>query len=265
MTNWIHGNIHANGIDIHYLRTGRDKPPLIALHGLTGSGACWTPLARALEDRYDVIMPDARGHGASSAPSGGYLYGDFASDVIGLIEALGLVAPVLLGHSMGGMTAAVVASEVDTAIRGVILADPTFLSPERQREVYESDVAEQHRRLLGRNKDEVLTETKARQPHRSPELLELIVDARLRTGISAFEVLTPPNPDYRALMSAVSVPTLLVIGDHGVVSVETARELQRLNQHVRYELIPDAGHGLPYDRPEEFAAVVRSFLETVVG
>lgn len=136
MTNWIRGDCEASGINIHYLRTGGDKPPLIALHGLTGSGACWSALARALEGEYDVIMPDARGHGKSSAPLHGYLYRDHASDVIGLIEALGLAAPVLLGHSMGGMTAAVVASEVGTAIRGVVLADPTFLSPERQREVH---------------------------------------------------------------------------------------------------------------------------------
>jgi N-formylmaleamate deformylase len=136
MTNWIRGDCEASGINIHYLRTGGDKPPLIALHGLTGSGACWSALARALEGEYDVIMPDARGHGKSSAPLHGYLYRDHASDVIGLIEALGLAAPVLLGHSMGGMTAAVVASEVSTAIRGVVLADPTFLSPERQREVH---------------------------------------------------------------------------------------------------------------------------------
>src|SRR5262245_31494380 len=108
MTNWIRSACKANDIDIHYLRTGGDKPPLITLHGLTGNGACWTPLAGALEDGYDVIMPDARGHGASSAPSHGYLYRDLANDVIGLIEALGLVDPVLLGHSMGGMTASVV-------------------------------------------------------------------------------------------------------------------------------------------------------------
>ncbi|WP_445216260.1 alpha/beta fold hydrolase [Bradyrhizobium sp. Pa8] len=265
MTNWIRGTSQANGIEIHYLRTGGNKPPLILLHGLTGSGACWTPLARTLEDRFDVIMPDARGHGASSAPSGGYLYRDLANDVIGLIEALGLAAPVLLGHSMGGMIAAIVASEVGTAIRGVILADPTFLTPERQREVYESDVVEQHRRLLGRDKVEVLAEARQRHLHRSLELLELIVEARLRTEISAFEVLTPPNPDYRALVGAIAVPSLLVIGDNGVVSVETARELQGLNPRLHYELIPDVGHGLPYDKPDELAAAVRSFLETVVG
>src|ERR1700759_578063 len=110
MKNWTRGVYKADGIDIHYLRTGGDKPPLIALHGLTGSGACWAPLAHALESDYDVVMPDARGHGKSSAPLHGYMYRDHASDVIGLIEALGPAAPILLGHSMGGMTAAVVAS-----------------------------------------------------------------------------------------------------------------------------------------------------------
>jgi N-formylmaleamate deformylase len=212
MTNWIRGVCVANRINIHYLRTGGCKPPLILLHRLTGSGACWIALARALEGDYDGIMPDARGHAKSSAPLHGYLYRDHASDVIGLIEALGLAAPVLLGHSMGGMTAAVVASQVGPAIGGVILADPTFLSPRRQHEVHESNVIEQHRRFLSLNRGQVIAEARHRHPHRSFELIELIPDARLQTEISAFEVLRPPNPEYRQLVSAISVPVLLVIG-----------------------------------------------------
>jgi N-formylmaleamate deformylase len=265
VTSWIRGVCEANGINVHYLRTGRYKPTLIALHGLTGSGACWFPLARALEGDYDVVMPDARGHGKSSAPHHGYLYRDHANDVMRLIEALGLAAPVLLGHSMGGMTAAVVASQVGTAIRGVILADPTFLSPQRQREVHESDVIEQHRRLLSLNKGEALAHARLRHPRRSSELVELITDARLQTKIRAFDVLTPPNPEYRELVRTICVPVLLVIGDDGVVSLETARELQNLNQRLRYERIADAGHGLPYDQPDCFAAAVRSFLRSVVA
>jgi N-formylmaleamate deformylase len=265
MTNWMSGVCETNGVDIHYLRTGGHKPPLIALHGLTGSGACWTPLARALEGDCDVVTPDARGHGKSSAPPHGYLYRDHASDVIGLIETLGLSAPILLGHSMGGMTAAVAASRLGAAIRGVILADPTFLSLQRQREIHESDVIEQHRRFLSLNRDEALSEARLRHPHRSSELVELITDARLQTRTSAFDVLIPPNPDYRELVSAICVPILLVIGDKGVVSVETARELQSLNQRLRCERIPDAGHGLPYDQPDCFAVAVKSFLRSVVA
>jgi N-formylmaleamate deformylase len=135
-------------------------------------------LARALEGEYDVVMPDARGHGNSSTPLGGYGYEDYAIDVVGLIQGLELAAPVLLGHSMGGMTAALVASQFVTAIRGVILADPTFLSPQRQREVHESDAVEQHRRLLSLDKEGVLAQARVRHAYRRPEFVELVTEAR---------------------------------------------------------------------------------------
>jgi N-formylmaleamate deformylase len=265
MTSWTTGVCETNGIHIHYLRTGGAKPSLIPLHGLTGNGACWTPLARSLEDEYDVVMPDARGHGNSSAPHHGCTYADHAADVIALMRGLGLSQPILLGHSMGGMTAAIVAGQFPSRIRGVILADPTFLSPERQRDVYESDVAEQHRRLLGREGDDLLAQLRLRHPHRSPEIVELLVSARLQTRMSAFEVLTPPNPEYQQLVSKMAVPILLIIGDSGVVSLETARELHGLNPLIRVEQVTDAGHGLQYDQPGRFAALVRSFLRSVVA
>ena len=260
MASWESAVCTVNGIELHYLRTGGGRPPVILLHGLTGSGACWSPLAHALEADFDVIMPDARGHGASSAPPSGYRYEDHAGDVIGLIHALGLDTPVLLGHSMGGMTAAVVAAQIGAGPGKLILADPTFLSPQRQREVFESDAVEQHRRLLSLDRDEALAEALARHPQRSREVVELVTEARLSTPIRAFAVLTPPNPEYRRLVSAIDAPTLLVIADHGVVSGETARELQEIKPGLRVERIEDAGHGLPYDQPERFEAAVRSFL-----
>lgn len=257
------GFCEVNGIEIHYLRTGGRKPPLVLLHGLAGNGACWTPLARSLAHEYDVVMPDARGHGDSSTPLQGYGYEDQASDMVELIQKLGLSKPILLGHSMGGMTAAVVANRGANLLRGLILVDPTFLSPQRQRDVYESDVVEQHRQLLGQDQRDVLAQLRSRHPHRSPEMVELIANARLQTRLNAFEVLTPPNPDYRSLVSKIDVPILLVIGDAGVVSLGTAKELQRLNSHVQIELIQDAGHGVQYDQPERFEAVVQSFLRSV--
>ena len=67
------------------------------------------------------------------------------------------------------------------------------------------------------------------------------------------------------MVNAIEVPILLVIADNGVVSLETARELQNLNPRLRVEQIQDAGHGLQYDQPERFEAVVRSFLRSVVA
>lgn len=257
---WTRGFCEANGVRVHYVRTGGAKPPVVLLHGLIGSGASWAPLARALENEFDVIMPDARGHGDSSAPARGYRYDDLADDVVGLVRGLDLARPILLGHSMGGMTAAVVASRHAEWLRALVLVDPTFLSPERQREVHASDVAGEHRRLLELAKSELVAKARARHPHRSLEILEAQADARSKTKLAAFDVLTPPNPDYREIVRAIGVPTLLVIGDDPVVTREMAAELRGINPRLDVEQIENAGHGLPFDRPDRLGHVVRGFF-----
>jgi pimeloyl-ACP methyl ester carboxylesterase len=263
LSEWSTGNCETNGINIHYTRTGRSKPPLILLHGLTANGACWTAVAQAIEEDYDVIMLDARGHGKSGVPDHGYRYEDHANDVVGLIKALRLSRPILIGHSMGGMVAALVASRNPGLLRCLILADPTFLSPKVQREVRDSDVADQHRRYLSMSLEDVVAEARIRHPDRSMDTIELIARARLQTSMAGFDVLTPPNPDYRQVVSAIEVPSLLVIGGPaGVVSPEVAADLQRINPRLQVEQIPEAGHGLHYDQPERFAFVVKSFLRS---
>ena len=102
-----------------------------------------------------------------------------------------------------------------------------------------------------------------RHPDRSLDTLELIARARLQTSMGAFDVLTPPNPDYMQLVSAVDVPSLLVVGDAGVVSPAVAAELQHLNPGFQFEQILEAGHGVHYDQPDRFAVVVKSFLRSI--
>jgi N-formylmaleamate deformylase len=263
MTYWNTAVCETNGIKIHYTRTGGNKLPLILLHGLMANGLCWTNLAHVLEKEYDVIMPDARGHGNSSVPDFGYRYEDHANDVAGLINALKLPPPILLGHSMGGMTAAVVASHKPNLLRGLVLAEPTFLSPKFQREVRDSDVADQHRRTLNMSLDEVVADARNRHPNRAAETLELFARARLQTSMAAFDVLTPLNPDNKMLVSAIDVPSLIVFGDKGVVSSVIAKELQHLNPRLQAEQIREAGHSVHLDQPERFAAVVGSFMRSI--
>jgi N-formylmaleamate deformylase len=261
LSGWSTGNCAANGINIHYTRTGGSKPPVILLHGLTANGACWTAVARALEAEYDVLMPDARGHGGSSAPDYGYHYEDHAADVVGLIETLRLAPAVLIGHSMGGMTAALVASRYPGLVRGLILADPSFLSPKVQREVRASHVLDQHRRYLKMGLDELTAEARLKHPERSLDTIERIARARLQTSVGAFDVLSLLNFDYRQVVSTIEIFSLLVIGGPaGVVSPGVAAELQRLNPRLQTAQIPEAEHGMHYDQPEKFADIVKSFL-----
>lgn len=265
MTIWTSATCQANGVRVHYLRSGGRKPPVVMLHGLTGSGACWLPVARALAHELDVILPDARGHGESSAGTGGYGYDVLARDVEGLVASLGLVRPVVLGHSMGGLTAAVVAARRSGyggvgELGALVLVDPTFLSPERQREVHESDVAARHARSLSSSREAQVEEARARHPDRSHELHDLQVDAWRKTHPGAFDVLIPPSPDYRALVAAIDTPTLLVVGTRTVVSRDMARELSEANRRLSVEVVEGGGHGLPFDFPDRLADLVGSFL-----
>jgi pimeloyl-ACP methyl ester carboxylesterase len=263
MNNWHTGICKTNNISIHYTRTGGNNPPVILLHGLMTSGLCWTDLACALEKDYDVIMPDARGHGLSDVPDAGYSYYDHASDVAGLIHALQLHRPVLIGHSMGGMISAVLADRHPELLSGMVLADPPFISVKMQREVRDSDVADQHRKVRQLSLEEVIADGKARHPHRSAAAIERFARARLQTSMAAFDVLTPPYPDYKQLK--IKIPALLVFGDKGVVSATMATALQGIHPGLKTEQIAHAGHSLHMDQPERFAAIIQAFLHSLPG
>jgi pimeloyl-ACP methyl ester carboxylesterase len=108
---WTQGDVAANGIRQHYYRTGRNKPPLVLLHGILEGALTWLRTARALEQDYDVVMVDTRGHGDSDGIATGYSQALLAADAAGVICALGLGPVRLLGFSQGAGTAILVAAD----------------------------------------------------------------------------------------------------------------------------------------------------------
>jgi len=124
---WSSGYVEANGIRLRYYRTGGALPALVLSHGYTDNGLSWTGLARALQKEYDVIMYDLRGHGLSDAPQTGYGMDDQVADLLGLIEALKLQRPIIIGHSLGGSIAAAFAAKHPNLPHKVVLVDPPGL------------------------------------------------------------------------------------------------------------------------------------------
>src|SRR5262249_49329948 len=124
MRHWQSGDVEANGIRLHYTRTGGARPPLVLAHGVTDDGLCWTPVAEALAPDYDVIMVDARGHGRSDALETGYDPATQAADLACVIAALGLHKPAVLGHSMGAATTLVLAGMYSNLPGAILLEDP---------------------------------------------------------------------------------------------------------------------------------------------
>jgi pimeloyl-ACP methyl ester carboxylesterase len=82
---------------------------------------------------YDLIMPDARGHGLSEAPEAGYDDEDRAADLAGFIQALELGRPALIGHSMGAATTAVMAVRYPEQVCCMVLEDPAWFDEETPR------------------------------------------------------------------------------------------------------------------------------------
>ena len=85
---WEDGYAVANGIPIYYWRTGHAKPQLIMVHGFSDDGLCWANLAKELEGSYDIILPNARGHGLSDPPSASDRADVQVEELAGLIREL---------------------------------------------------------------------------------------------------------------------------------------------------------------------------------
>ena len=126
---WTEKDVTVDGAQFHYYRTGDgSKPALVLAHGFSDNGMCWLPVARDLEADYDVVLPDARGHGKSPRVQPGERV-DHAADLAGIIQALGLERPVVGGHSMGGSTASVLACAPSRAGAGADPGRPRLARP----------------------------------------------------------------------------------------------------------------------------------------
>lgn len=103
---WSEGDIIANGIRQHYYRTGigGEKSPLLLLHGFNENGLTWLRVAKELEEDYDILMLDARGHGRSDGIASGFSNSLLVEDVVGAIHELKLGRPRIIGLSQGGST-----------------------------------------------------------------------------------------------------------------------------------------------------------------
>src|SRR5262245_1569586 len=170
MAHWQDGDVVANGLRLHFTRTGGAKPPLVLAHGFSDDGLCWTPVAEALAPDYDVIMVDARGHGRSDAPEHGYGSAEHAADLAGAIGALGLHRPALLGHSMGAATALALAGTYPDVVGTILLEDPPAWwvpAPEdtTSTEDRRARMIERILRLKGQTREELIANQRTETPH----------------------------------------------------------------------------------------------------
>jgi len=272
MAIWQSGDVHVNGVRLHYTRTGGDKPPVVLAHGFSDDGLCWTPVAEALESDYDAIMVDARGHGQSEAPEQGYNMADMAGDLRGMIVELGLHRPPVVGHSMGGGTALALASLYPDVPGAIFLEDaaPLGLAAMRmpQRPNRRAQMGQWIASMREKTREQLIAEQHAAAPTWPEAVLGLWADAHLRLSPQAAAFDPATGVDWEAVLPRTNCPALLVAADPecgGMIGAESAAAFQSFVPQLRVIQIDGAGHCVRYEQFGRYIDILRGFLAGVTA
>jgi N-formylmaleamate deformylase len=270
-------NILTNGINLHYYRTARDsrtrsRPSLVLLHGITDSGLCWPRVVKALAPEYDMVLPDARGHGLSDKPATGYAPQDHAADVEGLIRGLGLERPILIGHSMGAGVSATVAALYPDLVSGVILEDPPWRagSDEGTTQEQAARAAAWRKEILDRHAmpgPELIAQRKREQPKWADDEFAGWLSAKQQVSPEVTQSITAARMPWPEVAPRIACPALLITADvaeGAIITPEVAAETVKLLPRGRVVYIAGAGHNIRREQFEAYMTAVREFLAELV-
>jgi N-formylmaleamate deformylase len=270
MTLWHSDFVYANGLRFHITRNGGGNPPIVLAHGFSDDGLCWASTAERLASAYDVIMVDARGHGRSDAPEQGYGISVQADDLAGVIDALGLRRPIVLGHSMGAQTALVLASRYPNVPRAIALEDPPPWWAS-DAEVPYSPVwrTESRAWIIGlqqQSREALLAAQRAAEPEWPAADLDPWVESKLAFSLNYYNGLETLAVEWPRLLQSIRCPALLMTGDPqkgALVTPSQAAELQRWLPQVQTAHIAGAGHSIRRDQLQRYSAALDLFLAQV--
>jgi len=246
--------------------------PLVLLHGFTGTGASWLPVANALPRRH-CLFPDLPGHGATDAPlpPGKWSLERAADALAELLERMGAPRFALAGYSMGGRLALALALRhpqrvaalalvgatpgiADAAERAQRVADDAALADAIERDGIEA--------FTNRWEANPLFATQAALPdalREAQRAQRLAQDpARLAAALRAFG--TGTQPPLHESLAQLRMPVLLVAGEQDAKFAAIARDMAARIPESDLVLVPACGHAVPLERAAECAASIEAFL-----
>jgi pimeloyl-ACP methyl ester carboxylesterase len=274
----------VNGVRLHFLvldpvRPARNNGNVVLVHGLGGTLGCWYwKLAPELARSNRVVMFDLRGHGLSSMPSTGYTAQVMATDVLALLDYLGVADAHFLGHSLGGRIIVHLACLDPRRVKSIILADVRLKLVEsvvaalgRSSQLFSAD----HSAGTSGFRDEpvAVLEKLARRRLRTPHAptggpFSGIAGRRsalqwlhLLNSTTARDDMVQCSDPPVELLAQLSAPTLLAYGERSP-AMQTATALTQLWPHARLNIVPGANHFFPVVQPDRLLSAVNSFFRT---
>lgn len=239
-----------------------DAPPLVIVHGLFGSGRNWGVIAKRLSDSARVTTPDMRNHG-SSPQSPNHSYPDMANDLAELIDHIG--GPVdMVGHSMGGKAAMMLALTYPEMINRLIVADIAPVSYSHSQMRYIDAMRAVDLSQVARRSD---AEAQLAALGVEPALCSFFTQSldipgkRWKYNLAALAAEMPKILSFPDVKTTFEGQALFLSGAmSNYVTAEARPQIKRLFPAAQFAKLPGAGHWLHADKPREFEAAVRVFL-----
>lgn len=240
-----------------------DGSPVLLVHGLGYTRQGWGPLPGLLARRYRVVSYDNRGIGESEVPPGPYTVDELAADAVQVLDEAGLERAHVLGASLGGMVAQLLAAEQPDRVDRLILAGTTPGGPCAY--------------PLPRQTLALMAQAASLPPDVA---LRRFVENALAPGsafvdeVYAYRQQHPPDPagwaaqaaagaawDADGRLARITAPTLVVAGTaDAVVDPRNATLLAEAIPNAQLELVDGAGHLPFWERAGQFASLVERFL-----
>jgi pimeloyl-ACP methyl ester carboxylesterase len=255
---------NVDGVQLAYRDEGAGRP-LLLIHAFPLSGVMWDRQIAALAPGYRVIAPDLRGFGASQIVPGTASLDQYARDLAGLLDQLGLEStPVAVGGlSMGGYIAFAFLRRYRERVSALILAD-TRAQPDTEdaRRTREQNARLAEEQGPGAIADQMLP--KLISPD-APDALRAevrrMIEANDRAGIAAALRAMAARPDSTPLLSEIAVPTLILVGaEDGLTPPSDAQAMHAAIPDSRLVELPGAGHISNLEAPDAFNAAVDDLL-----
>lgn len=268
--------------NFHYSILGTNQAKrIVFVHGLMAFAANWRKIANRLEDEFQCLIYDQRGHGRSFKPEFGYRTEDFAEDLYKITEELGWDRFHLVGHSMGGKNAIVFAdlypekvitltiedigAEVTPQVLGyyqrMLKAVPTpFVNREAVQNFFQNEFKN---RFQSKEPNEVLSTFLQANIEEKPDKS---YDWRFSKQAIFDTVKSGHQKNRWHEVSQLRMPTLLVRGEKShVFSHEEYEKMLSTNSKIQGVEVAGAGHWLHYEKYEEFVQILRDFIRQNSG
>jgi 2-succinyl-5-enolpyruvyl-6-hydroxy-3-cyclohexene-1-carboxylate synthase len=265
--------VEAAGVRLH-ARIRGEGPPLLLLHGFTGSGASLADLAARLAARFRTVRLDLVGHGRSEAPRdpGAYRMESCVDQVCAALDALGIPTAHLLGYSMGGRVAlALCAWRPERARSALLVAASAGLEHPGQRAARRTSDEELARRIETQGIQRFVDEWMALPLFASQRCLGRAALAAARAqrlanrphalALSLRGMGSGAQPPLHASLAGIEMPLLFVAGELDAKFAAVARDLAARAPRGRAESVAGAGHACHLEDPEAVARLAESFFE----